>query len=132
MSLRLRVYCRGVRGELLHTEYQANNDGSFNKRTTTQPPHRYMRDEYASNATADPLSGQFISDVAVRIIAAKTGNRHSDNLQHDIAMLGSSLKSVGRLTLELVEHPSLVVCVVEELAGRTTDQISASDAPAAI
>lgn len=130
--LRLTDFIRGVRGQLLHTEYQANLDGSFNKRTTTQPLHRHMRDEWASNATADPLSGQFISDVAARIIAAKTGNRHSDKLEHDIAMLGSSLESVGRLTLEQVEHPSLVIRVVEELAGRTTDQISASDAPAAI
>ena len=132
MSLRVRVYCRDVRGQLLHTEYKANLDGSFNQCTTTQPLHRYMRDELASNPSADTLSGEFISKVGARITGAKTGNLYSETLYSDIAMLGWSLKSVGSLQPEQVAKPSLLDRVVAELANRSTDEISASDAPPAI
>lgn len=129
--LRLTEFIRTVRARLLHSEYQANLDGSFNRHTVNIPLHRHMRDEWSRNETADPTSGQFISDTAARIMAAKTGNLHTENLEHDIAMLAPSLIQAGRLD-SAVDAIPLVLRVETELRHRTTDQIDAADAPAAI
>lgn len=106
-------------------------DGSFNRHTVSTPLHRHMRDEWARNETSDPTSGQFISDTTARIMAAKTGNLHTENLEHDVAMLAPSLIQAGRLS-STVEAIPLVLRVETEMAGRMTDQIDAADAPAAI
>lgn len=129
---RLTEHIRRTRANLLHTEYQANKDGSFNNKTVTQPLHRHMRDQWAETPNTDPTSGEFVSNTVERIMAAKTGNLHAECLEHDIAMLGLSLRNVGCLNPALLERTPLRERVEMELAGRTTDELDASSAPPAI
>eukprot|EP00658_Telonema_sp_P-2_P026746 TRINITY_DN20824_c0_g1_i3.p1 TRINITY_DN20824_c0_g1~~TRINITY_DN20824_c0_g1_i3.p1 ORF type:complete len:678 (+),score=98.68 TRINITY_DN20824_c0_g1_i3:150-2183(+) len=130
---RLTEHIRTVRAKLLHLEYSANPDGSFNPRTLNNPLHRHMRDEWAeSAATVDPLSGQFISQTVSRIMAAGTGNTYEEYLEHNVAMLVPSMLQAGRLPGDQLEHVSLETRVAFELDGRTTDYLAAAQAPPAI
>jgi len=129
---RLTEYIRQTRANLLYMEYQSNRDGSFNNRTTNQPLHRHMRDQWVATPDIDPTSGEFVSKTVQRIISAGTGNLHAECLEHDIAMLGSSLRDIGRVDASMIERVSLRERVELELAGRTTNELDVSSAPPAI
>lgn len=131
---RLAEHVRQVRGELLQREYQFNVDGTYNKFTTSAPIHRCMSDEWGESAAADPSHGSFVSAVVHRLVRRSTGNVHHEFLEHAVAMLCPSLLQAGRPTAagDFHEMRPLAARLRLELAGRTTAEVQAEDAPPAI
>ena len=129
---RLAEYVRGVRTKLLHLEYGYSAEGRFVKEQTRSAPiHRAMSEQWGSHAEPAPLTGEFVSAVVAAMVARGTGNVNSDALEHDVAMLSSSLEQRGRPAADREPFRSVAARLKLELAGRTTDELSASDAAAA-
>merc|ERR1719162_2812452 len=119
---RLAEHVKAVRGLLLQREYQFNFDGSFGAHTVSLPIHRCMSDEWGENPTSDPSHGSFVSAVVERLVTHNKGNIYLECLEHDIAMLCSSLLQVGRPSQagEFHDFRKVAPRLQLELAGRTT------------
>jgi 2'-phosphotransferase len=121
----LTEHLRTTRARLLHLEYNANPDGSYNDHTSCTPMYRRMWETWCNNPLIDPHSGEFVNAVVQAIMTAKTGNVHIEGLEHDIAMLAGSMVEAGRVELINYEPPSLMDRLVLELAGRRPSDLNA-------
>jgi 2'-phosphotransferase len=120
----LTEHIRTTRARLLHLEYNANPDGSFNDHTSCTPMYRRMWETWSKNPMMDPHSGEFVNAVVQEIITAKTGNIHTECLEHEIAMLAGSMTEAGRVEILGEAPPSLMGRVVLELAGRRPSDLN--------
>jgi 2'-phosphotransferase len=121
----LTEHIRTTRARLLHLEYNANPDGSFNKHTSCTPMYRRMWETWCNNPLMDPHSGEFVNAVVNEIMNAKTGNIHTECLEHEIAMLAGSMIEAGHVQLLGEDPPSLMDRLVLELAGRRPSDLNA-------
>eukprot|EP01052_Picozoa_sp_SAG31_P013712 SAG31_NODE_831_length_11669_cov_3.410026_15_plen_863_part_00 len=128
---RLANHIRVVRADLLHREYGYDVHGQFTKKTRSFPLLARMTDVWLAGTA--PTDDEFIGEVINQLLEGHTGNLHDAHLEHDIAMLIPSQLKAGMPTRTPgVDRISVAHRLREELAGRTTDELSVHDAPPAI